>query len=139
VLRRRAARLQPEVPLIVITPRLDEQLADMLAMLRKRRIAVTLLCIGHAGNERTDVRGDTRMPVLSTANKDHAAGESMSDKGSSRVQATADQPLAEEELLLRHLEILGCRTKVITPQSAPESPVAARSEDRMPGGVVRYG
>lgn len=53
-LREEAASLAAEAPLVVITPRLDAALVDLVGMLRAKRAAVTIVCIGEGAvpNER---------------------------------------------------------------------------------------
>jgi len=143
VLRQRAAHLKPEVPLIVITPRVDAQLADTLAMLRRRRIGVTILYIGYdigqAEYELADAGGDSGSVPRSAANSVYTSHEALPDMKSSQVPAPAGLPSADEQRLLRELEMLGCRTKVIVRPSVQDVSVSARSDERMPGGAVRYG
>jgi uncharacterized protein (DUF58 family) len=124
VLQQRAASLKPEVPLIVITPQLDAQLTDAIAMLRRRRIAVTLIYITDPAEDLEDRNGDS------------ARGSAYSRKDGSPNDAQL-----QTEQLLRHLEILGCRTQVIETQTAQTARLfapAAESGDRA-GGAVRYG
>lgn len=155
VLRQRAARLKPEVPLIVITPRLDGQLVDTLALLRKRRIAVTLLYIGQAATARVQppgsgngqawsdpavADGDLRSADRGALNNVQVSDESRTGVEASRVHGAADLMPAEEKRFLRQLEILGCRTRVIALQPDHELvPPGMHEEGRMPGGAIRYG
>jgi len=60
-LREHAVRLSADEPLILITPRLDEQLLEHISMLRARRVGVTVLYVGEGTQPSERVAHQLRM------------------------------------------------------------------------------